>query len=69
MQIVMKYVQHGSKWGNLYRVRSFINGVRVSDADFKRAYESAGLKPENGKFETGPGFWRKTWTETLTRGT
>lgn len=56
-----KFVEHGSLWGTIYRRRYFLDGVRISEAEFKRAYRSAGLTPEGGKFETGPGWWRKTW--------
>lgn len=58
----MILIQTGSLWGNLYRLRHYIDGRRVSDAHWRQVYEGHGLTPEQGKTtRKTSGFWRKEW--------
>lgn len=57
----MKLTQTGSLWGNLYRLRHYINGVRVSDAAFKQAYQALNLTPELGKVFHKTAAFRIDW--------
>lgn len=57
----MKLTQSGSLWGNIYRLRHFINGVRVTDAHFRQVYEQHGLTPERGVYTQTSTTFRKDW--------
>lgn len=44
----MKLTQSGSLWGNLYRLRHYQDGRRISDTEFRRLFQHHKLTPEMG---------------------
>ena len=40
----MRIISTGSKWGNLYNFRYFVNGVRVSESEHDRAVNERPIK-------------------------
>lgn len=58
----MILIQTGSLWGRIYRLRHFIDGKRVSDAEWRRIYEANQLNQAHGTItRQQTGFWRKEW--------
>jgi hypothetical protein len=58
----MKLVETASKWGNLYRLRYYLNGRRISDAEMRRLIaanpDRKQVKSERVVKLAG---WRTTW--------
>lgn len=44
----MQLTQAGSLWGNIYRLRHYKDGIRISDAEFRGLYKFHNLTPEQG---------------------
>lgn len=57
----MKLIETASRWGNMFNMRYYIDGVRVSRLDFDRAYVKHGCKPHTGVDEKTSFGYRKTW--------
>lgn len=57
---LLRLVQTSSRWGNLYRFRYYVNGRRVSYADWKRRKDETSLTLIKSAEATSYG-WRDTW--------
>lgn len=56
----MKLVETSSLWGNLYRTRCYVDGVRVGADTFRYEYTNR-FTAEQGALEKTSFGYRKTW--------
>ena len=58
----MKLIETDSLWGNLYRKRYYINGVRVGADTFRYEYTNRFTAEQGVQEKTSFGY-RKTWKD------
>lgn len=56
-----RFIESQSRWGDGYRRRYYLDGWRVSEHEFSRAYLEAGLTAELGAMESTSYGFRKIW--------
>ena len=57
----MKLVETASKWGNLYRLRYFLDGRRISDSDADEIIKTKERKKIKDEQVSSLAGWRTTW--------
>lgn len=58
-----RLIETQSKWGNLYNRRHYIDGRRVTEHEFSRAWLDLGCTPESGTMENTPYGFRTIWEQ------
>ena len=57
----MTLIQTDSRWGNMYRQRYYVDGIRASADTFQHHYTEQKFTAEQGVMEKTSFGYRKTW--------